>query len=107
MAQNDLNIGLHRPNFVSPLSKLVFQSDHPRGYKIPKFTKFAGDTSESFVEHITRYLIEAGDLANDESSWLKYFPSSLTKNACTWFTTLAPYSIQHWAQFERIFHEIF
>ena len=27
----------HRPNFVSPLSKLVLQSELPRGYKIPKF----------------------------------------------------------------------
>jgi len=52
MAQNGLNIGLHRPNFVSPLSDLVLQSELPRGYKIPKFTKFAGDTSESIVEHI-------------------------------------------------------
>jgi hypothetical protein len=59
MAQNGLNIGLHRPNFVSPLSELVLQSELPRGYKIPKFTKFAGDTSESTVEHITRYLTEA------------------------------------------------
>jgi len=37
MAQNGLNIGLHRPNFVSPLSELVLQSELPRGYKIPKF----------------------------------------------------------------------
>jgi predicted transcriptional regulator len=44
MAQNGLNIALRRPNFVSPLSDLVFQFELPRGYKIPKFTKFAGDT---------------------------------------------------------------
>jgi hypothetical protein len=77
MTQNSLNIGLHRPNFVSPLSKSVLQSELPRGYKIPKFTKFARDTSESTVEHITRYLTEARDLANDESLRLKYFPNSL------------------------------
>ncbi|KEH38136.1 hypothetical protein MTR_2g461890 [Medicago truncatula] len=52
MAQNGLNIGLHKPNSVSPLSKLVLQSELPRGYKIPKFIKFADDTSESTVEHI-------------------------------------------------------
>jgi hypothetical protein len=56
MAQNGLNIGLHRPNFVSPLSELVLQSELPRGYKIPNFTKFAGDTSESTIDHIARYL---------------------------------------------------
>ena len=107
MAQNGLNIGLHRPNFVSPLSELVLQSELPRVYKIPKFTKFAGDTSESIVKHITRYLTEAGDLANDENLRLKFFPNSLTKNAFTWFTTLAPHSIKHWTELEWLFHEKF
>jgi len=107
MAQNGLNIGLHRPNFVSPFSELVLQSKLPRGYKIPKLTKFTGDTSDSTVEHIARYLTEAGDLANDENLRLKFFPNSLTKNAFTWFTTLAPHSIQHWTELERLFHEQF
>jgi len=107
MAQNGLNIGLHRPNFVSPLSKLVLRSELHRGYKIPKFTKFAGDTSESTVEHIAQYLTEAGDLANDENLRLKYFPNCLTKNVVTWFTTLTPHSIQNWTQLERLFHEQF
>ena len=31
MAQNGLNIGLHRPNSVSPLSDLVLQYELPRG----------------------------------------------------------------------------
>jgi hypothetical protein len=55
MARNGLNIGFNRPNFVSPLSEYVLQNKHPRGWKIPKFTKFEGDTSESTVEHIARY----------------------------------------------------
>jgi len=59
MARNILNIGLHRPNFVSPLSEYVLQTELPRCCKIPKFTTFAGDTSESIVKHISRYLIEA------------------------------------------------
>jgi hypothetical protein len=107
MAQNGLNIGLHRTNFVSSLSILVLQSELPRDYKIPKFTKFVGDTSESTVEHIARYLTEAGDLVNDDNLRLKYFPNSLTKNAFTWFTTLSPHSIQSWTELERLFHEQF
>jgi hypothetical protein len=35
----------------------------PRGWKIPKFTKFGGETNESTVEHIARYLTDAGDIA--------------------------------------------
>ena len=107
MSQNGLNIGFHRTNFVSPSSELVLQSELPMGYKIPKFTKFVGDTSESTVEHIERYLPEAGDLANDENLRLKLFPNSHTKNVFTWFTTLARHSIQHWTELERLLHEKF
>jgi len=63
MAQNGLNVGLHTPNFVSPLSKYVLQTKIPRSYKIPKFTTFANDTSESTIEHIARYLTEVGGIA--------------------------------------------
>lgn len=49
---NGLNIGLHMPNFVSVLSEYVLQIELPRDYKVPKFIKFAGDTSKSTVEHI-------------------------------------------------------
>jgi len=47
---------------------LVLQSELPRGYKIRKFTKFAGDTSESTIEYIARYLTDTRDLANHENS---------------------------------------
>ena len=33
MAQNGLNVSLHRPNFVSPLSKYVLQTELPRVIK--------------------------------------------------------------------------
>ena len=107
MAQNGLNVGLRRPNYTSPLSEYILQTELPRGWKIPKFTKFAGDTNESTVEHIARYLTEAGDIANNENLRIKYFPSSLTKNAFTWFTTLPACSINDWTHLERLFREQF
>jgi len=107
MAQNGLYVGLHRPNFVSPLSEYVLQTKVPTGYKIPKFTTFVGDTNESIVEHIAHYLTEEGDISKNENLRLKFFPNSLTKNAFTWFTTLALHSIQHWTQLERLFQEQF
>ncbi|XP_050895434.1 uncharacterized protein LOC127102060 [Lathyrus oleraceus] len=94
MAHNGLNTGLRRPNYSSPLSEYVLQTELPRGCKIPKFTKFSGDTSESIIEHIARYMTEARGLANSENLRMKYFPSSLTKNAFMWFTTLPPNSIR-------------
>ena len=107
MAQNGLNSGFRRPNYTSPIMDYILQTELPRGVKVPKFTKFAGDTSESTVEHIARYLTGAGDIANNENLRIKYFPSSLTKNAFTWFTTLPPGSVDTWPYLERLFHEQF
>nr|KYP38587.1 hypothetical protein KK1_040155 [Cajanus cajan] len=95
------------PYFVSAFPDYITQSELPRGMKVPKFSKFAGELGESTVEHIARYLVECGDLVGNEYLKMKYFPSSLTKHAFTWFTTLPPNSIITWAQLERSFHENF
>lgn len=47
------------------------------------------------------------DIANNENLRMIDFPSSLTKNAFTWFTTLPSYSINDWTRLERLFHEQF
>ena len=107
LTQNDFNMGLRRPNFVLALSEYVLMTELPRNWKVPKFTKFAGETNESTVEHIARYLIEAEDIINSKNMKMKYFPSSLTKNAFTWFTTLPPGFIHCVTQLEKAFHEQF
>nr|KYP70906.1 hypothetical protein KK1_010146 [Cajanus cajan] len=96
-----------RPYFVSAFPDYITQVELPRGVKVPKFSKFAGELTESTVEHIARYGVECGDLANNEYLKMKYFPSSLTKHAFTWFTTLPPNSIHTWVQLEGSFHEHF
>jgi len=50
-------------------------------------------------------LTEEGDIAYNENLRMKYFPSSLTKNAFTWYTTLTPGFIFTWSQLEKVFHE--
>ncbi|XP_050915346.1 uncharacterized protein LOC127130366 [Lathyrus oleraceus] len=107
IARNGVNIALQRPNYTSPLLEYILQAEAPPRTKIPKFTKFYGDTTESTIEHVARYLIEAGDMSNHENLRIKFFPSSLTKNAFTWFTTLPQSSIHTWSQLERMFHEQF
>jgi len=107
LTQNGFNLGLHRHNFVSPLPKHVTMEELPRSWKIPKFTKFGEETNESTVEHIARYLIEAGDIPNNENLRMKFFRSSLTKNAFTWYTTLPPGSICTWSQLQKAFYEPF
>ena len=58
----------------------------PQGWKAPKsLPNFSGEHGESIVKHIARYTMEIGELANVEYSKMRFFPSSLTKNAFTWF----------------------
>lgn len=96
LAQNGLNVGLHRPNFTSLLLEYIRTTKLPRGWIVPKFTKFAGDTSESTVKHLARYQTEAGDMENNENLKMNYFLNSLSKNDFTWFTILSLYAIQAW-----------
>uniref|UniRef100_A0A151UFP1 Retrotransposable element Tf2 n=2 Tax=Cajanus cajan TaxID=3821 RepID=A0A151UFP1_CAJCA len=106
--RHDFDIGRNEhPYFVSAFPDHVTQIELPRGTKVPNFLKFAGALNESTVEHIARYLVECGDLANNEYLKMKYFPSLLTKHAFTWFTTLPPNSINTWVQSEGSFHEHF
>ncbi|XP_058746395.1 uncharacterized protein LOC131619301 [Vicia villosa] len=107
MAQNGLNVGLHKPTYTSPLNEYILQSYVPHRWKVSECTKFYRDTTESTIEHMDRYIIEASKIASNENLRIKYFPSSLTKNAFTWFTTLPASSIHNWAQLERLFHEQF
>ncbi|XP_050878179.1 uncharacterized protein LOC127081997 [Lathyrus oleraceus] len=83
IVRNGISPCLQRLTYSSPLPDFVLQIELPRGWKVPKFTKYVGDTEESTVEHIARYQMEADEIANNEDLKLKYFPSSLTKNAFT------------------------
>lgn len=73
------------------------QTELPSGWKLPKFTKFAGDVEESTVEYVSRYQIEIGDLVVNDNLRMKYFPNSLTKNVFTLFTTLTLSSFLTWS----------
>lgn len=63
MVRNAVNFGLRRPNYTSPLLEYILQAKAPLRTKIPKFTKFIRDTTESIIEHVARYLIEVGDMS--------------------------------------------
>ncbi|RYR28504.1 hypothetical protein Ahy_B01g052647 [Arachis hypogaea] len=84
-----INVGLmhHRPYFISAFPSAVQMTEVPMGVKNPKIiTKFAGEAGESTVEHIACYMVELGNLADNENLRMKFFPASLTKNAFTWFS---------------------
>ncbi|XP_050890427.1 uncharacterized protein LOC127095840 [Lathyrus oleraceus] len=84
MARNGMGATLQRPLYASSLAEFILQTEAPRGMKVPKYTEFGGESSESTIEHVARYLTESGDLAHNECLRVKNFPSSLTKAAFTW-----------------------
>ncbi|MDV3201230.1 MAG: hypothetical protein Q8877_03530 [Sweet potato little leaf phytoplasma] len=93
------NVGLaNQPSFILAFPEWVQHAKIPRGMKIPKLSKFAGEAGESTIEHIARYTIELGDFALEKALKMRLFPSSLTKNVFSWFSTLRPNSIHEWNQ---------
>jgi len=88
-------------------SLIIFYNLNCQRYKVHKFSKFVRELEESTIEHVVYFQIEYDDFAIDEFLKMKYFPSSLTKNAFTWFITLPPNSIYTWAQLESVFHKHF
>lgn len=59
------------PNYIFCISEYARQIKLPIGWKLPKFTKFFGQTNESTAEHVARYQAEVGDIANNENLKMK------------------------------------
>ncbi|GKV02908.1 hypothetical protein SLEP1_g15286 [Rubroshorea leprosula] len=106
----------HRPAMrplVSPAYKKPYTDiiDHenlfPRGFKVPKFTLFSSEASQSTIEHIGRFTIQCGEASGDDNLKLKLFPSSLTGIALTWYLSLPQNSVYSWRQMEDFFHTQF
>ena len=86
------------------------ENPYPRGYKIPDFSLFSRENGQSTLEHIARFTVQCGELANYKNFYhckLRLFPNSLTGAAFTWYTTLPRNSIRSWWEMERQFHTQF
>jgi hypothetical protein len=59
-------MGSDKMLFACPFRYEAQATNMPRGYKIPKFIKFAGEPEESTVEHIARFTLACGDLATSK-----------------------------------------
>jgi len=59
------------------------------------------------VEHINRFIIQCGEVAQQDALKVRLFSMSLSGSAFTWFTTLPDNSIIYWADLEKQFHQFF
>ena len=86
------------------------ENPYPRGYRVHDFSLFFGEDGQSTMEHVARFTVQCGELANYENFYhfkLRLFPNSLIGTTFTWYTTLPKNSIQSWKEMERQFHTKF
>jgi len=79
----------------------------PNRYKVPDFTKFSGQDDTSTMEHVNRFIIQCGEVANRDELRVRLFSLSLSGSAFTWFISLPPNSVITWADLEKQFHKYF
>jgi hypothetical protein len=80
---------------------------YPRGFRVPDFVKFIGDDSRMIYEHIGQYLVQINHVGINDVHQIRLFSLSLFGAAFSWFTSLAPNSVNTWAGLEEKFHENF
>ena len=102
---------IRHPEFYKPYLEMINKENpYPRGYRILDFSLFSGEDGQSTLEHVARFIVQCGELANYENFYnfkLRPFPNSLTRAIFTWYTTLPRNSIQSWQEMERQFHTQF
>ncbi|KAM2543280.1 hypothetical protein TB2_022617 [Malus domestica] len=92
------------PKFIHPYPAYVEWFKYPKGFKIPDFSIFAGESSLSSLEHVACFTAQYGDVNSDfHKLWL--FNFSLTSSAFAWYINLPPNSIQSWEELVERFHE--
>ena len=106
MIDSALKNGPKFPKFIHPYPAYVEKFEYPKGFKIPNFSLFDGESSLSFLEHVTRFTSQCGDVNNDLYK-LRLFNFSLTGSAFAWYINLPPNSIQSWEELVEKFHEQF
>ena len=88
------------PKFYKPYPKMIDrEKPYPRGYKILDFSLFSREDGQSTLEHVARFTVQCGELANYENFYhfkLRLFHNSLTRATFTWYTTLPRNPIQSW-----------
>ncbi|XP_070677016.1 uncharacterized protein [Malus domestica] len=106
MIDSAMKKGLKFPKFIHPYPAYMETFEYPKGFKIPDFSIFAGESSLSSLEHVTRFTAQCGDI-NSDFHKLRLFNFSLTSFAFAWYINLPLNSIQSWEELVEKFHEHF
>ena len=80
---------------------------HPQNFRVPEFIKFIRDDSRTTWEHVSQFNAQMRIYGSLDHLKIRMFPLSLSGTAFSWFSALAPNSIQTRSQLECKFHEYF
>jgi hypothetical protein len=94
---------MYRTTYPSGYDQIPF----PLRFKVPDFTKFSMQDETSTMDHITRFIIQCGEVGNVDALRIRLFSSSLSGPAFSWFTSLPANSIIKWSDLEQQFHNYF
>ncbi|KAM1455459.1 hypothetical protein ACFXTO_004823 [Malus domestica] len=94
------------PKFIHPYPAYVETFGYPKGFKIPDFSLFAGESSLSSLEHVARFTMQCGDV-NSDFHKLRLFNFSLIGSAFAWYINLPHNSVQNWEELVEKFHKQF
>ncbi|XP_057542468.1 uncharacterized protein LOC130820930 [Amaranthus tricolor] len=86
---------------ISPLATEILNTPNPGKIKIPNMATFDGTSCPE--EHLMAYKNLMLLYTTNSSLWCKFFPTTLTGVALTWYTSLPGGSIHNFAQLEGKF----
>ncbi|KAM1076990.1 hypothetical protein EV1_024148 [Malus domestica] len=78
--------------FIHQYPAYMEKFEYPKGFRIPDFSLFAGESSLSSLEHVARFTAQCG-YVNCDFHKLRLFNFSLTGSAFAWYINLLPNSI--------------
>jgi hypothetical protein len=91
----------------SPYPKYFDTIPYPRGFRVSDFVKFTGDDARTTHEHIGQFLTQVNDVGVMDVHRVCLFPLSLSGTTFSWFTSLAPNTVDTWQSLEQKFHDYF
>lgn len=94
MIDSSMKRGPKIPKYIHPYPPYVEKFEYPRGFKIPDFSLFGGDSSLSSLEHVARFSAQCGD-ANHDYHKLRLFNYSLTATTFSRYINLPLNSVQN------------
>ena len=109
MLQAKLGITMAQPSssYQKPYNSRFDIPAYPHGFRMPEFVKFSGEDNRSTREHVSQFVAQLGEAADNDVFRVRLFSLSLTGTAFAWYAALPPNSINSWADMEQRFHEHF